>query len=40
VRFVVPGDIKPIHKRCLRVKWYQAVSIPTEVQTLRERDTS
>ena len=26
-------------KRCLRVKWYQTVRIPKEVETSRERTT-
>jgi hypothetical protein len=39
VRFIVAGDIKSPQKCSLRVKWYQAVRIAQEVQSLRKRAT-
>ena len=38
-RTVVAGDIRPQKNAPLRSKWYQAVRILEEVQTLGERAT-
>lgn len=35
--YIVAGDIKTPFKRCLRLKFYQAVAIDEGVCTLRER---
>jgi hypothetical protein len=37
VRFSATGDIKSPQKRPIPVKWYHAIKVAKEVQTLRER---